>query len=322
MLVSGYMIGGREFFTGTVEAETPEQKERRMRYEEGAKKKLGWEEKDPKLAEILDKVDFDILRGILERHAIHSGVPKGQMNFVGKDRIKHSASIFALGTYYLEENIIGLERKDIEKKYEGMDLALAIVLCLSHEEVHAASRIECHGYYDELKEEEHRTRHREIGYWKEDTFNAFNEAVTEKLGREVFEEYIRATAAVRGSELRSFLMQHSARKKSEEHQYKVPCQEEVEFLEYVIEEIHHATNLPEKTIWEAFIRGLFVGEKFQDKEIQAGFAEIFGEDFLKQMEGRYGLPKFSKRPFTLPPWGKGGGNIRGQIKTWFQKFSA
>jgi len=162
-------------------------------------------------------------------------------------------------------------------------------LLLTHEEIHATSRVECRGLETPL----HRTGDRvdeTVGYARRtvskdagegglkviEIYNLIDEGIVQKLAREIFFEYARA----RGYPENKI---KAIEKSWQNHPDKVAYGKEIIFVEKLIDTISAKTGTSPIKVWESFIRGLYEGEDLTDKELNELFAEYISPDFLKKL---------------------------------------
>lgn len=196
---------GREVILGSGEPEDIEQ--RRTREETARIKLVERAGKNLELAEAVEQFDFGTLRSIFEKIAEKSGFDPKLMNFIGPERIAHSSLTLGIAAYSAYENIIGISYQELKRSAEelGVNLEVAIIHTICHEETHATSKVECRGleqWWGDPKAKLMSRRIGKVGYIRliqernkpdDFLFNLFGEGVTEKLSREVFREYIHRT---------------------------------------------------------------------------------------------------------------------------------
>lgn len=279
----------REVFLNSGE---PEDNEQRKEREEAARIRLvEKKEKDPELEEVIKQVDFGVLRKIFEEIAEKSGLNPRLMNFIRPERIAHwSLSVGAAGSYSVYENIIGISYQELKKWAKQLNISPQIVAIhiLCHEETHATGKVECRGLEQWWADPNLKQMSKKMGFARiieernkpiDFLFHLFDEGVTEKLSREVLQEYIRRAdfqnkEAIAG--IRRVLVE-----KPIEMPYAVP----VKFVEALIAKISHETGINQSVVWQAIIRGMYEGEDFKDPELRDLFAETISPDFLDKLAG-------------------------------------
>lgn len=227
-------------------------------------------EVDLRLQEILDRVNFYILKKIFQDYAVKSGLD-GKINFLGKDRISHfSPHENDDASYRVLQNLIGISYDNISKSTKSMKLGVLGRLC--HEEAHAVSRF---NEMLSLQENGNTTMVNvesiKSGFRQNSIFRALNEGVVEKLSREVFRRYLVADPSYASpEELAGF-------------NGSLSYQKEVQLIEILSRKIAQEVGIDEQTVWQAFIRGLFEGEDFEDPKLETEFEEMFSKDFLNSL---------------------------------------
>ena len=294
------MKKSREIFLSSGEPEGESQT--RKREEEARIRLVEKTRKDPELQKILERVDFDTLRGIFEKIVERLGINPKAMNFIGSERISHLTSDWLVGSYSTYENIIDLWYAGIEANAEAQDIdpCIATIATLCHEEAHATARVEC---YDIEKWAPWPLAHIEsgrLGYalWPKNKpsdriFYLFNEGVTEKLGREVFREYLRITNYPDKEVVSAF--ERALTEKPNEMPYGVP----VKFVDMLIVKICHETGVSNELVWNALVRGMYEGEEFNDPKLRELFAEMILPDFLDKLSQANSISQIEELMDTL-----------------------
>ena len=286
------MRKNREFFKESGELEDTQITEKRE--EEARLERVEKVKQSEDLRSFLKEVDFRILRNIFERFVEKSQVDSHTLNLIKSDRISSRTGGWgnSIGSYSSTENIIGLDfdrLKTVYDNHQEINIRLAALFALIHEEVHATSKVQFRG----LEVSPDYSRHREdrSGYHvsilrreradpnerpiHEDLYKDFDEAVTEKLALEVFEEYITATGFSTRDAVAKF------RDLRTKHPEDIsPYEKNLLFLETLIERITHEIWVSHDLVWRAIIRGKYEGEDFQDPELRSAFSDMLGDDFL------------------------------------------
>lgn len=119
-------------------------------------------------------------------------------------------------------------------------------------------------------------------------FLMLNEAVTEKIAREVLVEYLMRSHEFADSK-EADIYSHKLKEVSPDFENYSNYEPEVFVLESMIEKISKEMGIDETAIWEAFKRGYFEEgpSLFEDKEVARGFEEVFSKDFLDNLS-KYG----------------------------------
>ncbi|HLW78527.1 MAG TPA: hypothetical protein VKU44_02915 [Terriglobia bacterium] len=283
------MKASREFFTERGEPEDPDETLRRE-----TRDNLHWkhmvQRKDKELGDILERLDFDLMRDIIAEDFTRStGLPANRMNFVPLAGFEHNKTM-AIGRYIAETNTIALNRDMIEKTYEGFDRQLATLDTTLHEEGHAASRRACYGNTETDGRDAMVVKQVIAGYRytmrqrfteiQVDIYEAFEEGVNEKCAREWLRKYCERKGIPPESISR---FEEVYTQRAEGVDFKIAYSEEVRFVDFMILEIAKATELDETTVWEAIKQGKFTGDGLMDDAVRQGLFEIFGKDFLDRL---------------------------------------
>lgn len=277
----------REFFEASGE---PEDIEKVKKREEEARQKRVEGKAVQELEILFEEVDFDLLEKIFERIGKKSGINPEEMNFLRKERIGFSLDYF--GSYDPEANIITLNTRSVSERARKLDIYwlhfLVYVLC--HEESHATAKIVCKGLREFASPFDHYDRERQVGYsqykggeWEiseakpsaEFLFDLFDEGVTEKLGREVFIEYVTSSGFFGRKELETFFAKGD--------ELKMPYAVPYKFVEALITRMSHETGIDQDIVWQAIIRGQREGENLMRQDLQEFFSEMISPDFLSRL---------------------------------------
>lgn len=260
------------------------------------------EEKDVKLEKFLAKVDFDSLRMIFEDYLKKSGIPPEKFNFLGPDKIKYMKGG---GAAFFGDNSIRMNA-DV-----GRNLLMAINTGLApdilnlhkiiHEEVHAIShnsQIEHSPTEAEYKSgyQKTKTKFTDIGNGtvqmdNSHFFRLFDEAVTERLAREITIRYL--------EKYPNFTNNASIYiyKNIGNHPGTDIYQPEVDLLEALIKRLSMETELSEEFVWQGIIRSKMEGFSFYEDNMEGLFDELVGKDFtnrLKSVNTLKGLRELTK----------------------------
>lgn len=272
----------RNFFTKGGQPESVEQQRRRLERE-----KTDFDSyratfrEDEKGREQLEKINWDILKNILEQYLEKAGLPKESINFIPKEKTLSvpNSHIRFLGKYDRQDNVILINYEFIknfsENSEQKLNPEIDFLLTLIHEEIHAISKQECYGAEDGKL-----SNGVEIvsGYLtlKDGSiaFHALDEGMTEKMAREALLDYVRATGHFQIKECVDFF-----------EKYQNEYNANIECIDELIERISIFTGVSPDVVWGGFIRGKFEGEDFTDLTLKEGLVQIFSEGFLNQIQG-------------------------------------
>lgn len=111
-------------------------------------------------------------------------------------------------------------------------------------------------------------------------FNFFNEGVTEKIARQIFDEYLRRTG-----DRAHYLDKHGSIPESPYYENLV------HFADLFIATLAHATGVPQEHVWDAVIAGYMRGLDLRGTELKQFFEETFGTHLVHLMERGFPTPK-------------------------------
>lgn len=121
-------------------------------------------------------------------------------------------------------------------------------------------------------------------------FTLLNEAITEKLAREIIIEYL-DQSQVEDEETENKFRQTLASANE-----SLSYQEEIALLNGITERLAQNADISQDKVWKALIRAMFEGETFEDNEVRELFDQGFGPNFLLDLS-RLDLP-------SNPFWGQ------------------
>ena len=249
------------------------------------------------LLNFFEKVDFPTLRGMFEDISERSGGDPKALNFIEPDRITYTFPNVHHGVraaYRPEENLIMMRyhmlREFAQEKLQiPVDLLALSVLC--HEEVHATSRVECRGL--EIIAGRPRYDYIRVGYFLDSPqeqekdegvdkgrmvfLRLFEEGVTDKLGQEIFREYVRRTEFADKKTMAEF--DRAAAEHGKEFLYVTP----MKFVDALIAKISRETGISRRVVWQAIVRGKYEGEDLANPELREAFAEMVSPYFLDRL---------------------------------------
>lgn len=237
-------------------------------------------EKDPRLEAVLNKVDFDILKKIFQDYATKSGLT-GELNFLGKDRIRHFTDGENEASYLIVQNLIALSYEKIKRDDQTIDLMVLHKLC--HEEAHAVSRLrEVLSLTEQGNNLNVEVESITSGYRQDELFRALNEGVVERFAQEILNRYISADSTFADDSQRSLYTERSR----ENPKLLTDYVNEVNLVEILLKKIAQEVGVSEQLVWQALIRGLLEGEDFKDPQLKADFTDIFPNDFLEKLKNQ------------------------------------
>lgn len=105
-------------------------------------------------------------------------------------------------------------------------------------------------------------------------FCALNEAITEKLAREVMLKYLEASSAPK-----DILETVRISFENNNGSYKL----EMPVLDAIIKRIAERNQQEIRVVWESIINAYLQGDDFEDEDVEQLFSETFGPDFLKEL---------------------------------------
>ncbi len=225
--------------------------------------------------EVIERIDFESLRGTFTEMLAKSGIDD-DFPFITPERIIRipTTETSPEAIYYSAAHAIGMDFLSIKAsalRYE-VPLKLYVLYILSHEEVHALSRVECRGLseknqgniitgrfgYSEVESERMKAKDKDE-YLPHHRFLGFEEGITEKIAREeIVETYLSAHTDFASTEDIGKL--RNAFAEFDQNNYNV----ELKMVNSLIRALSRATTMDEATVWQAIKKGKFSGDTFAD----------------------------------------------------------
>ena len=271
------------------------------RKEEEARLRIEREQEEvPEFKEFLAGIDFKLLETLYKEHAKRSGINPDTLNVLGPERIAPRTSRdYGRGSYTNDTNVIAINYRYIQSKCNEERISpnafLMKVLC--HEETHAAANTKCDGVFDEhTGSSEKRSGYRSYAYG-EDWFMLFNEGITEKFSRQIFDEYVTAADYVSAHDRKDVLLHVE-----KNHVYVAA----VKLVDVLIGRIAEHAGVPQELVWNALVRGAFEGERLDDPELRSLFEEAFGRGVMRVLEDgeSYDFERLTRRLERKPVWAR------------------
>jgi len=274
---------------------------------EGCQNTIEWKE-------FFNKIDFSLLREIFNEVALSYEVPKEKVNFIGPEGILSHEGAYTNSVYMQEYNLIQLGNPNYTNDHKYLlwadeekrgDLVCKLnetfgsidifrLKQLVHEQVHAVSKNIGRGFVEKnSKSGGGYFLYKQSGFWRVsdrrdefkspvysegyDIFPLLNEAVVEKLAREIVLKYLESSnwPKVEVAIYKNTLNHHPEKLGG--------YADQVSLIDSIIKKISSKSNVAEEDIWNFFKKGLFEGEKFEDPDKIKLFKETFGSEFLKQL---------------------------------------
>ena len=222
-------------------------------------------ERSTEFNEALTSVDLGLIKRLIQEEAEKCGREKGSsLNFldqnrVGEIEVRADHDSMPISFYNSATNEIEVDWSGMSEQAEKQNPFLSkegfkayLVAVLTHEELHAATELQALGY---------------VGYQHFQSYQVWNEGVTEKLARELTEKYYKSGA--------DFSKYDQARSYNYESA--------VLLLDAVIAKLSATTGFDQETIWNAIKRGMFENTSLETKELQELFGQTLPADFFKDL---------------------------------------
>lgn len=233
--------------------------------------------------EVLQKIDFTLLRELFEKRARKAGIEPGGINFVEREGISDKG----IGAAYnsVEDSLTINGRAIIEWNTE----AARVLTEVCHEETHASGH---NDVQDEIGDillqgvenrrliiksgvaeiEEQQSNKKVVS--KSTKFRWFNEGITDELGFEIFCEYIQTQP----------LHDPKTGKKTEPEDYISGYPLARLFVRKLTERIAEQYGVSYDVAWGSVVHAYMTGTSFSSEEIRPLLDDVFHEKFADRLE--------------------------------------
>lgn len=235
----------------------------------------------PETQEVLETIDFALLRELFEKRARRAGVDPKSIKFVEEKEISDKGVGAA---YHFEDESLTLNgRAVLEWKTE----AARVLGELCHEETHASAHNSHYMVDDILPQnkqihksvsdsgvfhmEEQREGERSLS--ASSKFRWFNEGITDEIGSEIFREYIQTKP----------LHDPKTGRKVEPTDYMSGYLLARLFVRKLTERISEQYDVPRDIAWDAVVHAYMTGLSLDSKEVAPMLDEIFDERFVARL---------------------------------------
>jgi len=259
----------------------------------------------PELDKLKSEVEWDVFWKIVEEIAVKSGVDPKVLNRVSpktitgiKDAKSHGISLEGesiAGLYNFSLNFIGIDYSTVKNDAEryGLNEKIHALLLIFHEYVHSFSAVTWNGQamesgpfsvevvetslgYERIKNITTKTGSREEQLKPEKNFWYLNEAVTDGLAYDIFNEYAQRTGGFSKSDIDSY--------------QKALIKSNISDYPYIVGSIKIMCGIVAKrvgvdraTVWNSLVRGIFDNGTIETDEMKKYFSETFDNKFLPRL---------------------------------------
>ncbi len=218
----------------------------------------------------LMKIDFAMLRIIIidRLREICPELIEENVNVLTPDKIKFKKQLgvsFTPGEparYDPLSNLITIEYNQLKRIY-GDAAARALQYVCFHEEIHAISKNVCE--YGTYENNILQNGYRYMGIYDSYPLVSFDEAVTEKMTREIITEYEKR----KGTPILDGL--------------KLAYEKLVSFLDLLIQKISEKTGIHESVIWKKIQREKIIGKENGVESVMDRLEQIFSSEFVNKI---------------------------------------
>ena len=258
---------------------------------------------------IISQIDFDRLDGVFKSQ-LGSYETESKFPNAGDIEIAQGMTWDDInGQFDTENSKITIYPEAIAKNFDHQDFPVTLVHVVCHEGTHMVANNmykgnlnQESGYnkvspesYDTESEKERKIKKGQL--IRHDIYSLFNEAVTEKISREVFKDYILGNQKIVTKEAAESYLNRLSNEAGDIEKYK-HYGPEVILLDQMISKMAEELEISQESIWHSIKRGYFEegSSIFEDPEVIAGFADIFSKDFLENLS-KYGYDNVDELMF-------------------------
>lgn len=276
-----YDMRSREFlqFNGQ-----PEDAETLTEHEASVDQEIKETNRDPEFEKLLAKIDLDWLRQRFGQVLSHTDVDPATLNFIPADRITSDRSLESSGMYSTRDNQILVNPEKIKEQQERWQVPAELVLLeiFTHEQIHAVSKTQNVGLFEDNPEYSLRTgyslfRGNSKNESKEmDTYTMFDEGVTEKWSRQIYQEYLQAHPDLADPEsVKRFQNMISTDGWAKVYDL------EISLVEAMMAKLAKETGVSTETVWQAILRSKLEGEDLDHPDFQELAKQFFSDKVLQ-----------------------------------------
>lgn len=232
------------------------------------------------LNELLESFDFDSLDEIIAARAREVGYSNLPLRALRADAF-YQLKTDKKGDYDPQSKSIGLGVRKVEwnAAEAGIDAKKLATHGIIHEEMHAISGQHYVLEYEPFKLDaqvgfDQRTQTKPRMFW------LWNEGVTEKLAREMYEKYAVAKRSATVEEIRAYMERVEEYGRGAKEFY----QPEVDLVNAFIEKVAKEVGVPTALVWGSITQGLLRGEKWSAEEFEELARDILPPNFMSDLE--------------------------------------
>lgn len=226
-------------------------------------------ENDPEAEMALAQIDFTELGNIITNkiYALCPELDGQKVNILEPDRIKFrkvlgvAYSPGEMACYETVADIMVVDFFQIKKHFPNCTSKMLAYLC-THEEVHAISKNVCE--YGTYNNEVRQSGYRQSQYSGPDFYRYFDEAVNEKMAREIWVAYLEA-------------------KNVNQEGMSLAYIEYVNFLEEMIKEMASRTGEDENSLWQRIQKEKIVGVQNGETGLMDELEKVFSKEFVEAL---------------------------------------
>lgn len=268
----------------------------------------------PELKKLKNEIEWDVFWKIVKEISAKSGIDYKHLNKLGKDSILGINDISDLGdeqydvtgAYLPNLNAVLIDYNVIKKystQYNVSEKMVAID-SIFHEFVHSLSNVKISEKQLSSNNDTVAIRSTDMGYFTEEStiasnrdkvvyqkesekFRLVNEAVTQGIAKEIFDQYIQRTGSFSKKEIEDYHENYYDAKINIYNFF-------VNNLKKICDVVGEKAGVQGDVVWKGFVRGIFYHKPLEDATVKKWFANAFSETFLSELAYITSLEEFTQ----------------------------
>lgn len=268
----------------------------------------------PELKKLKNEIEWDVFWKIVKEISAKSGIDHKHLNKLDKDSILGINDISDLGgeqydvtgAYLPNLNAVLIDYNVIKKYSAQYNISEKMMSLDSifHEFVHSLSNVKISEKQLSSNNDTVAIKSTDMGYFTEEStialnrdkvvyqkesekFRLVNEAVTQGIAKEIFDQYIQRTGSFSKKEIEDY----------HENFYDAKINIYTFFvnnLKKICDVVGEKAGVQGDVVWKGFVRGIFYHKPLEDATVKKWFANAFSETFLSELAYITSLEEFTQ----------------------------